>query len=385
MLNVAHVMEVYLPQSATFIWQYIHSFKNVRPVIIAGNLINLDQFLLPNGRLYAVPLSRWSSSWIKDNFYRRLKGLNCGYKEKILRRERIDLIHAHFGPTGFYHLDLAATLKIPLITTFYGYDLFIKNVIQQKKSDYARLFKEGDYFLIEGPFEREQLIALGCPEEKIRIQRIAIDLEKYTFRPPSWDGKRPIRLLFIGRFVEKKGLEYALRALAQIRKNRAFEFRIIGGGKLEESLKRLAADLGFGEEIVWLGMQSHKRVIEEMQSCDILVQPSVTATDGDSEGGSLTVIIEAQACGLPVIATTTADIPDTTIQNESALLSPERDIESLAKNIKHLLERPDIWAQMGSRGRKHMEIFHDVRKEVEALENLYTTAIDKTIKIKINR
>lgn len=371
-------MGSYLPQTETFIWQYLHSFKNVYPVVICGSIVNLDQFELLNGKIYAASLSRWTTSWIKDNYYRRVIKLNCGYKEKILRQEHIDLIHAHFGMTGFYHLDLAVAMKMPLLTTFYGYDLSVKKVIEERKPAYARLFKEGNYFLVEGPFERDQLIALGCPEGKIRIQRIAIDVDKYAFRPPSWDGKRPIRFLFVGRFVEKKGLEYALRALAKISKEYSFQFRIIGSGELEKPLRLLAANLDFTRQIVWLGMQPHRRVIEEIQSCDILVQPSVTAADGDSEGGAPTVLLEAQACGVPVISTNSADIPYTTRPNESALLSPERDVDSLAHNICQLIDNSEAWSQMGKKGREHVEKYHDVRKEVAALEAIYIELLSGT-------
>jgi colanic acid/amylovoran biosynthesis glycosyltransferase len=183
----------------------------------------------------------------------------------------------------------------------------------------------------------------------------------------------PRSLLFVGRFVEKKGLEYALQALAKIRKNYSFKFKIIGGGKLEESLRSLASNLGLTKEIVWLGMQPHRRVIEEIQTCDILVHPSVTATNGDSEGGAPTIILEAQACGVPVISTTHADIPYITVPDDSALLSPERDVDSITDNFRQLFDNSEAWSRMGKKGREHVEKYHDVRKEVISLEGLYRT------------
>lgn len=114
---------------------------------------------------------------------------------------------------------MSLSLNIPIITNFYGYDLSIKEVIEQNRDAYLELFEKGNHFLVEGPNMMEKLISLGCPEEKISIQRIAIDLQNYNFKQRSWDGSKPIRLLFVGRFVEKKGLEFALRALAKIKKN----------------------------------------------------------------------------------------------------------------------------------------------------------------------
>jgi colanic acid/amylovoran biosynthesis glycosyltransferase len=302
-----------------------------------------------------------------------------------MRKEGVRVIHAHFGPIGCNYLPVSLSLNIPLITNFYGYDLSVEDIIEKRHEDYIELFKKGEHFLVEGPYMREKLISLGCPENKTSIQRIAIDLERYSFRERSWDGswdgKRPIRLLFVGRFVKKKGLKYALRALANIRKDYSFEFKIIGGGELEEKLHSTASNLGLSEETVFLGVQSHRRVIEELQSCDVLIQPSVTASNGDSEGGAPTIILEAQACGVPVISTTGvpvistthADIPYITCPNESALLSPERDADSLTHNICQLFNNSEAWSRMGKKGREHVEKYHDVRKEVISLEGLYST------------
>jgi colanic acid/amylovoran biosynthesis glycosyltransferase len=218
---------------------------------------------------------------------------------------------------------------------------------------------------------RGKLISMGCAEEKTRIQRIALDLENYEFKTRFWDKKSAVRLLFVGRFVEKKGLEFALRALARIKKEYPFEFRVIGGGPLEGKMRLLAVDLGIANETCWLGTQSHRRVIEEVQSCHIVLQPSVTASNGDSEGGAPTIILEAQACGVPVVSTTHADIPYITRANESALLSPEGDVDSLANNLRQVLDKPEIWPRMGEAGREHVEKYHDVRNEVTALGDIY--------------
>jgi len=214
------------------------------------------------------------------------------------------------------------------------------------------------------------------PKEKISIQRIAIDPGNYKLKSNSHNSIRPARILFVGRFVEKKGLEYALRALAKIRNDFTFEFRVIGSGELEEDLRQLAFDFGLSKEIKWLGMQQHRKVIEELYNCDFLLQPSVTAKNGDSEGGAPTIILEAQACGVPIISTYHGDIPYITKPNKSAFLSEERDIESLAKNIVYLLQIPKLWLKMGKAGIRHVKKYHNIKSEVVALEKLYEKTIN---------
>ena len=376
MLKVAHVMYSYLAQSETFIWQYLHSFENIYPVVIAESLQNLDQFPLPSGKLRPIYGPRLKALQIIDHWYRRYLYQPFGYivshiAKRIMIKESVQMIHAHYGTIGCDYLSVASSLKIPMITTFYGFDLSVRELINRKRRTYENLFAEGTCFLVEGPSMRDKLIALGCPERKIRIQRIAIDLEQYRFSVRTWDGNRDIHLLFVGRFVEKKGLEYALRALAKIKNEYSFQLKIIGGGELDVKLHSLVSQLGLTDRVMWLGMQTHRKMIGELEKCDILIQPSVTAGNGDSEGGAPTVILEAQACGVPVISSFHADIPYITRPGQSAFLSPERDVDTLAENIRHLFDNSEIWRLMGKSGREHVEVRHDIRKEVIYLEKIY--------------
>jgi colanic acid/amylovoran biosynthesis glycosyltransferase len=105
--------------------------------------------------------------------------------------------------------------------------------------------------------------------------------------------------------------------------------------------------------------------------CDIFIQPSVTAADGDTEGGAPTTLLEAQALGVPVVATYHADIPHVVAPGESALLAPERDSEALAACLMKLLDAPERWSAMGRAGRRFIEEHHDAPSQVARLEELY--------------
>jgi colanic acid/amylovoran biosynthesis glycosyltransferase len=111
-----------------------------------------------------------------------------------------------------------------------------------------------------------------------------------------------------------------------------------------------------------------------MQTHDLLLQPSRVARDGDSEGGAPTVLLEAQACGLPILSTTHADIPYVTVPGESSWLAPEGDAESLAGLVLQAAGEAERWGAMGRAGRAKVMADHDVNREILRLEDLYEGA-----------
>jgi len=111
-----------------------------------------------------------------------------------------------------------------------------------------------------------------------------------------------------------------------------------------------------------------------MDEAHILLMPSVTAGNGDTEGQGL-VLQEAQACGLPVLATDHNGFPEGMLPGRSGFLVPERDFESMAERLTYMLEHPQMWAGWGCAGRAHVEAHYDIRKLSLRLEQLYKQAI----------
>ncbi len=179
-------------------------------------------------------------------------------------------------------------------------------------------------------------------------------------------------MFFCASFREKKGLRQALEAVARARSEHpGLVFRIGGDGPERGEVEALVSRLGLADCTRLLGFLSHERMIDEMDAADLFLQPSVTARNGDSEGGAPTTVLEAQACGLPVLATHHADLPHVVVEGESALLAPERDVERLTANLLTLLKGPERWMAMGEAGRAHVLRCHDAEREVARLEDRY--------------
>ncbi len=373
---VAHLHSSFFAKPETFIYHYISNLRRLHPICLAWKLANLDQFPFPREDLYCLKFNRYTPKWFYYGIIKKYLDRDL-LIERIIKERNAKLIHAHFGQSGVYALKIKKALGVPLITTFYGYDLSRQSTIKKFIKEYKFLFQEGELFIVEGPSMKSKLVSLGCPREKIQIQRIAISLDRIQFRvrKPKKPNEKVI-LIFAGRFVEKKGLVYALKAIEQVRKkHKNFEFRILGDGPLKPVLEEFIKNNNMESYVKMLGFLTYENYLSEMQTADIFVHPSVTASDGDSEGGAPTTILEAQAMGMPVVSSYHADIPNIVVPDKSALLSEEKDMETLSQNIIYLLENQKVWEQMGHIGRKFVESHHDIKKAVGALEDKYDSLL----------
>jgi colanic acid/amylovoran biosynthesis glycosyltransferase len=282
------------------------------------------------------------------------ESLSALYRLASLARSRgpFDVAHAHFGPVGLAFRVAKPLWRVPLVVTFHGYD-FERFPREHGADVYAALFATADAVTVNSRYTRERLVALGCPERLLHLVPMGIDVQ--AFRPP--EGGRPdrggdIRVVTVARLVEKKGIAFALRAFAQLRSTHpGARFDVAGDGPLRSSLEALAADLGVSDAVTFHGAVGRDAVRDLLGEADVFVLASVTAADGDQEGQGV-VLAEAQASGLPVVATEHGGLPDSLRPGESGLLVPERHAGALAAALLALAGDPDLRRRFGARGRE---------------------------------
>lgn len=379
---VAHYCKSYLPLTEGFIYSVLTGVQRVKPHVVCQALTEYAPlFPLADGSISVLNPNRNTPAWLADAIRSRVTPETAMEEHRASRLADLPqagsfrLIHAHFGHVGAEVLDVSQKLRVPLVTNFYGSDTAPFTDDPAWPVRRKRLFAEGALFLVEGAFMRQRLIDLGAPPEKVRLQRISFRFDQLPPKAKPEEGRAPV-MLFAGRFVEKKGLRYGLEAAAEMHKQGLpFEFRIIGGGPLEQEYRDLVRAAGMEQKVKFLGLLPRARYLEELAQADIFVSPSVTAANGDTEGGAPTTILEAQALGLPVLASTHADIPNIVVAGESALLAPERDSVKLAENMRMLLEDKTLWSRMGRAGQEYVAAHHDVRREARCLEESYFSVL----------
>ncbi len=293
-----------------------------------------------------------------------------------------DIIHCNYGPNG----ELGALLKrigIPghLTVSFHGYDMS-KYLHGRSDNPYSVIFEEASLLLPVSEFFRNRLIDMGAPPEKTVVHRMGIDLDYFHFRERYLRPDESVRLLTIGRLSEKKGIEYALKALYKtirhyqdMGQDITFRYDIVGDGPLSEKLQMLVTELGLNGTVIFHGSMTHGSIREMIEDSHIFILPCTTSSVGNMEGIP-NVIKEALASGLPVLSTWHSGIPELVEDGVSGFLVPERDVDSLSERLVYLTDNPGTWSGMGAAGREFVEAHYDERRLNDRLLRLYQEVLD---------
>lgn len=302
----------------------------------------------------------------------------AGALGRRLAEERPSLIHAHFGTDGLIALPLARRLGLPLVTTLHGFDVsrrFLPMLLSGRLSwmRYAllkrRLIEGGSLFLAVSDAVREQAIRLGYPAGRTVTLHSGVDTDYFT---PAAEAPEPGLILHVGRLVEKKGTRLLLEALPGLARA---SLTVIGDGPERRSLEDLAGRLGIHDRVRFLGGLPPEEVRRWMRRAWLLAAPSITARDGDSEGLP-TVICEAAAVGLPVVASIHSGLKEAVLDGKTGLLVPEGDVTALASAIAGLLRDPVLRRHMASAARRLGEERFSRDRQIARLEAHYDRLLE---------
>ena len=290
---------------------------------------------------------------------------------KLTRRspERFDAIICHFGTNGEKARIFREQGRFdgPLAVFFHAADLTVW-LREQRPGFYAKLFADAELLLPISAHWKERLVELGAPLDKLIVRHMGVDATALSYEARRLGPQEPLRLLSVARLVEKKGLEYALEALALARPRfgRPFEYHIVGDGPLRQRLEIKARALGLDAEVRFVGSLENNLVKQLMGSMHALLAPSVTAENGDKEGIPV-VLMEAMARGLSVFSTQHSGIPELVRDGETGSCTPERDVEALATALVAWANAPESWPEVTARARRLVEGEFDVRSLTSGL------------------
>lgn len=377
-LVVVHSFPVWLPGTQTWMYNQVRCLPgDIEAHVVCETTENLDQFGLPRIHCLAAE-PRWRRS---VDYRLRSLGLrkHSGFLATKAREVRARILHSHFGNVGWRDSGAARAAGARHVVSFYGYDASYLPAQEPAWIErYRDLFSRADRVLCEGPHMGRCVESLGCPREKVRVHHLGVRLEEIRFMPRVLRPGEPLRALVAASFQEKKGIPHAVEALGRLSGETSVELTIVGDANEEERSRaekgRILEALerhGMKARTRMPGYRPHAALFEEAFRHHVFLSPSVTARDGDTEGGAPVTLIEMAATGMPVVATRHCDIPEIVRDGETGLLAPERDVDALVAHLRWLIAHPGDWERMGRAARRHLEAEYDAGRQGERLAAIY--------------
>lgn len=364
------------------IYRQLTAIGRFRPVVFTRKRENADAF--PFADVVEVPAGPWR--WLRRIVYRQTlrQPILLSRGEASRLRARLDeqkstLLHIFFGNTAIQLLPVLRepSRRWPAIVSFHGADVLVELDRPAYRTAFLEMLGRVDLVLARSHSLIDALKSVGCPAEKIRLNRTGIPLEKFPFKERAWPTDGAWRLLQACRLIDKKGLPTSLRAFAAFAKTypRA-RLAIAGEGPRREELGRLAGELGIADKVDFVGFLNQDDLRARLSDAHFFLHPSEQGSDGNQEGVPNSVL-EAMATGLPVFATTHGGIPEAVAHGVNGWLVPEGDDAALGRALLELAAAPARLNEMAAAASKTVAENFDLRAQVRKLEGYYQEAIEE--------
>lgn len=305
----------------------------------------------------------------KSNFLYLLKSfyiipIAMQYAE-IMKQKDIKHLHAHWAtiPTSAAWIVNEIT-EIPYSFTAHAWDIWKNNemlLVKIKDAKFTATISGFNKKLLSQDLSRRTT-------NKINIVHCGIDVDKFNYSQPQ--PYKKLKIISVGRFVEKKGFIYLVKACRQLL-DRGFEFEcsIVGKGPLWKEIAELITTLNMENHVNLPGAMAQEILQEEFKNSDLFVLPAVKAGNGDLDGIPV-VLMEAMALGIPVISTKVSGIPELIDNGKSGLLVDEKNVSQLADTIEQFSSFSNFNIKFAVAGRRKIEQEFNIKKSAYQMSDL---------------
>jgi len=261
-----------------------------------------------------------------------------------------DLIHAHWTLSAAAACIGQWIHHAPILVTLQGSDIF--QVTRHPVGAWLtrKVLQRCDRITALSQALKRATAAIGIQPDKIQIIPNGVDTARFT--PPPVNEDREDLILYVGSFIERKGVKYLLLAMPEVfRSLPQYRLVLAGEGPQYLPLRQLAKDLGIVERVTFLGFQPQNQIRTWMQRAKLLVLPSLEEALG-------VVLLEALACGTPIVASRVDGIKEV-VTSDVGMLVPPADPVALSGAIQSILENPQQWADMSHHARGRAVMYYD--------------------------
>ncbi len=277
-------------------------------------------------------------------------------------------LHAHFATRATTVAFLSSMMSgIPYSFTAHAFDIFRK---EYSRKALLKKIQNSKFMVTVSDFNKAHLETLA-PVESNRIVRVYNGIDLSRFSANGSTQQTPFTILCVARLVEKKGHADLIQACKLLRE-RGISFRcwIVGMGLLRKDLDKQIRDSDLGDTVFLLGPHTQLEVVERYHSSDLFVLPCRVDSDGNRDGLPVS-IVEALACGLPVVSTAVTGIPEVIAHGENGLLVPDNNPVILADAIESLIKDRNLYEHLRSNARNSVSANFDIRQTAATLQKLF--------------
>jgi len=377
--HIVHFVDIYPLIQYKYIYDQIADKEDKKNIVIAerflGNPLHKDfhYFRKVKNKEWFMRADSLFTDRIPVGNYLYLKAIDKFYRKK-LKIINTPVMHAHSGMVGYKLSNLRKELGIPLVVTFYGNDVSYCLENDRWSRRYSDMFKAGDMFIVLCNEVKKRLIRRGCPEEKIRLWNIGLDLENYPYKERS--DKGPIKFLTVARFVEAKGYPVLLKAFSNLLiDHKDIALTLVGYGPLKKQITNLIQNFGIEKKVSVIDTAGRPDFYSFFKNIlythDIYVLPSTTSKYGEDEGGPALTMIYAQSSGLAVISTPFPGSEISVIDGETGLLCKQDSPESLRERMEYLIGNNSLRNKLGLNASILVQREFSLIPQLNKLHNIY--------------
>jgi len=291
------------------------------------------------------------SSFAKTGYAGAISETQERQLDRFVLSHGVDRIYAEFGPTGCALRHYCKTRDLPLFVNFHGYDGTVMPRSRLVRHAYRLLAEDVVGIVCGSEHFKSILVRLGFDPGQISVIPCGIDIEAFTVS----ENRDPDCVIAVGRLTEKKAPHLMLKAFAVAsRRHPRLRLEVIGDGPMRRVCEQIVAQEGLAERVKFFGARKHDFVRERMSEAGLFIQHSITAPNGDQESQGIS-LIEAMASHLPVVVTDHNGFRETVIDGDTGFLTPEGDVERMARRLIELAGDRSLKSRMAAAARRRVE------------------------------
>ncbi|MFP6874020.1 MAG: glycosyltransferase [Verrucomicrobiales bacterium] len=389
---VASLCGTYLKPEMQSLYRQIVGLQEHRNIVFAEKVANLDMFpcaelvqmrkqLRPRPRgnfllrfWYKHIVKRWppprpiGSAGRGNEYYHPYNLLD------LLDEHKPSLVHCYYGHKAVKYLKMLQASGVPFVISFHGVDV-VKFISRDGYVERLRsAFDSAQLVMGRSASLLRRLLELGCPVEKLRLNRTPIPLEDIVFSRRTAPQDGCWRLVQACRLVPKKGIFTILEALEQVIKRwPKLKYSLAGVGPAMDEIKTAIVRHGLEQHVETLGWLPQENLQEIYRKSHIFLHPSELTQENDQEGVPNSML-EAMAAGLPVVATYHGGIPEAVTSGEDGYLVAERSPQELAQALMDLMEEPEDLERFSTNAAHSVRRKFGFKSQIRNLEDIYREA-----------